>query len=170
MAHFCAAATGPPGRFAWGIFAPPLTCGAVSGSPLDLDVAVEKIAAKATQSFGTGTAAMGDTVWVSAAGIDLVLNAVCTQTFHPDAMSNLGLDPRQRKIVIVKSAQHFYAGFAPIAREILYVAGPGAVAPNFADIPLTKLDRPLWPRVDGPFAAKPGRQNELVSGGRTRVV
>ena len=25
MAHFCAAATGPPGRIAWGIFAPPLT-------------------------------------------------------------------------------------------------------------------------------------------------
>ena len=25
MAHFCAAATGPPGRLAWGIFAPPLT-------------------------------------------------------------------------------------------------------------------------------------------------
>ena len=27
MAHFCAAATGPPGRLAWGIFAPPLTHG-----------------------------------------------------------------------------------------------------------------------------------------------
>ena len=25
MAHFCAAATGPPGRLAWGIFAPPST-------------------------------------------------------------------------------------------------------------------------------------------------
>ena len=25
MAHFCAAATGQPGRLAWGIFAPPLT-------------------------------------------------------------------------------------------------------------------------------------------------
>ena len=99
-------------------------CGAVSGAPLDLDVTVERIAADATQSFASGTARMGDAVWVSAAGVDIVLNSIRTQTFHPDAMSNLGLDPRARKIVIVKSAQHFYAGFAPIAREILYVAAP----------------------------------------------
>ena len=104
-------------------------CGAVSGAPLDLDVTVERIAADATQSFASGTARMGDAVWVSAAGVDIVLNSIRTQTFHPDAMSNLGLDPRARKIVIVKSAQHFYAGFAPIAREILYVAAPPPPAP-----------------------------------------
>ena len=33
MAHFCAAATGPPGRLAWGIFAPPLTAGQPRGAP-----------------------------------------------------------------------------------------------------------------------------------------
>ena len=129
-------------------------CGALSGAPLDLDVTVRKTVADATQSFGTATAAMGDTAWVSASGVDLVLNTVRTQTFNPDAMTNLGLDPRTHKVVIVKSAQHFHAGFAPIAREIIYVAGPGVVAPDFAEIPLTKLDRPLWPRVAGPFEAQ----------------
>jgi microcystin degradation protein MlrC len=69
-------------------------------------------------------------------------------------MIHLSLGSGARKIVIVKSAQHFHAGFAPIAGEILYVAGPGVVAPEFAEIPLTKLDRPLWPRVADPFEAQ----------------
>ena len=98
---------------------------------------------------------MGDTAWVSADGIDLVLNSTRTQTFDPDAMTGLGLDPRTRKIVIVKLTQHFYAGFAPIAREILYVTAPGAIAPDFANIPLTKLERPLWPRTPDPFLTPP---------------
>ena len=38
MAHFCATATGPPGRFAWGIFAPPLTPRSQTGSELLFDV------------------------------------------------------------------------------------------------------------------------------------
>ena len=130
-------------------------CGPASGAPVDLDVTVEKIAANATQSFGTATVPMGDAVWVSADGIDLVLNSVRTQTFNPDAMTGLGLDPCARKIVIVKSTQHFHAGFAPIAREILYVTAPGAIAPDFANIPLTKLERPLWPRTPDPFRTPP---------------
>ena len=130
-------------------------CGALSGAPVDLDVTVEKIAVDTSQSFGTATVPMGDTVWVSVDGIDLVLNTVRTQIFNPDAMTNLGLEATARKIVIVKSAQHFHAGFAPIAREILYVAAPGVVAPDFADIPLSQLARPLWPRVADPFLTPP---------------
>ena len=52
-----------------------------------------------------------------AAGIDLVLNTIRSQTLHPDAFTGLGLDPTARKIVVIKSTQHFYAGFAPIARD-----------------------------------------------------
>ena len=55
-------------------------------------------------------------------------------------------------MVVVKSTQHFHAGFAPIAKEILYVAAPGAIAPDFAAIPYTKLTKPYWPRVEDPWA------------------
>ena len=83
-------------------------------------------------------------MWVRAAGgLDLVFNTLRTQVFHPDAFTAVGLDPAARKIVVVKSTQHFHAGFAPIAREILYVAAPGAIAPDFAAIPYTKLTKTL---------------------------
>jgi microcystin degradation protein MlrC len=52
----------------------------------------------------------------------------------------------------VKSSQHFQAGFAPAARAIRYVSGPGALDFDYAALPYTKLTRPLWPRVADRFA------------------
>ena len=51
----------------------------------------------------------------------------------------------------MKSTQHFYAGFAPIAADTRYVATRGAIAPSFESIPYTKLKTPYWPRVADPF-------------------
>ena len=42
---------------------------------------------------------------------------------------------------MVKSTQHFYAGFDPIAAEVIYVAAPGAIPPDFANIPYENLTR-----------------------------
>jgi microcystin degradation protein MlrC len=41
--------------------------------------------------------------------------------------------------------QHFYAGFAPIAAKICYVAAPGAMLPNFNELPYRKVNRQMWP-------------------------
>jgi microcystin degradation protein MlrC len=57
-------------------------------------------------------------------------------------------------MIVVKSTQHFHAGFAPIAGEILHVQAPGAMRSDFADIPFQKVRGPYWPRVADPFAAE----------------
>jgi len=126
--------------------------GEVSGAPLDLTVTVRRIASDITQRFGPTPLGIGDAVWVSAGSIDIVLNTIRTQTFHPECMTGLGLDPSKKKIVVVKSSNHFRAGFEPIAGEILYVGAPGALQPRFEDLPLTKLEKPYWPRVADPLA------------------
>jgi microcystin degradation protein MlrC len=128
-------------------------CGPGSGQPVDLEVKVEKIVEGAGQTFGTSRNRMGDAVWVSAGnGLDIVLNDVRTQVFNPDGFTQLGLDPGNKKIVIVKSTQHFYAGFAPIASEVIYVSCPGSIPPDFAAIPYQKFTDAYWPRVADPFA------------------
>ena len=126
--------------------------GPASGDPLDLTVKVRRVASGITQRFGPTPLAIGDAVWVSAGSIDIVLNTVRTQTFHPECMTALGLDPARKKIVVVKSSNHFRAGFEPIAHEILYVSASGALQPTFEDLAFTKLKRPYWPRVANPFA------------------
>ena len=80
------------------------------------------------QSFGPSTNRTGDIIWVQTKiGIDLVLNSVRTQVFHPNVFEQLGIDLNQYRIIVVKSTQHFYAGFKPIASKIFYVMGPGAL-------------------------------------------
>jgi microcystin degradation protein MlrC len=127
--------------------------GEASGDPVDLGITVRGIIEDAYQTFAESRAGMGDSVWVSADnGLDIVLNANRVQTFHPDAFEQFGLKLADKKIVVVKSTQHFYAGFAPVAADILYVAAPGAIPMTFEDIPFEKFTAPYWPKVEDPFA------------------
>jgi microcystin degradation protein MlrC len=126
--------------------------GVASGDPVDLDVTVKGLADAVTQRFGEAPVAMGQSAWVAADGIDLVLTSLRTQVFHPEGMTKLGLDLAARKLVIVKSTQHFHAGFAPMAKSILYAAPPGALRPDFEAIPYGKPTTPYWPKTANPFA------------------
>ncbi|MCB0080824.1 MAG: M81 family metallopeptidase, partial [Caldilineaceae bacterium] len=121
--------------------------GPMSGDPVDLRVRVGKIVPNASQVFGQGRAKLGDSVALHGPnGVDIVLISHRTQTFSPHVFSNVGIDPTQKKILIVKSMQHFYAGFAPIAKKILHVSTPGALVPDMAQIPFTHARQDLWPR------------------------
>ncbi len=130
--------------------------GKMSGDPLDLAVTVRGIAHDVTQRFGASPAPMGTAVWAEAQGIDLVLISQRTQVFHPEGFTKTGLDLSSRKIVVVKSTQHFHAGFAPIAKAIFYANAPGALSGDFASMPYTKLARPWWPKLADPFAQSAG--------------
>jgi microcystin degradation protein MlrC len=88
---------------------------------------------------------------VQADGIDIVLTTIRQQVFTPEAFTGLGINLADKRIVVVKSTQHFYAGFAPIARAVRYVSAPGAIPPDFEAIPFTKRTTPFWPRVADPF-------------------
>jgi microcystin degradation protein MlrC len=128
-------------------------CGPSSGDPVDLMVTVRKLAQNFSHTgLSGGRAELGDSAWVSADGIDIVLNSKRCQTFAPDAFTGLGIDIGSKALLVVKSTQHFYAAFAPVAREIRYVAAPGAIPPDFARIPFSKRTRPFWPRTADPFA------------------
>lgn len=124
-----------------------------SGQPVDLNVRVVKLVHNATVSFGGGRQEIGTAALVEAGGIQIVINTIRTQTFHADAYTQFGLDLAAYRVIVVKSAQHFHAGFAPVAKRILYVVAPGTVSPDFTTIEMGRAGRPLWPQVEDPFAA-----------------
>lgn len=126
--------------------------GPASGNPVDLRVTVRGVTAEHTQAgLSGGRAKLGPAAWVEADGIHIILVSVRQQTFAPDGFTGLGCRLDDKKLVVVKSMQHFYAAFAPVASEVRYVAAHGAVGPDFAAIPYTKLATPYWPRVADPF-------------------
>ena len=49
------------------------------------------------------------------------------------------------KIVVVKSSQHFYASYAPIARAVIYVDAPGSCTQDLRTLTFRKVGRPRWP-------------------------
>jgi microcystin degradation protein MlrC len=126
-------------------------CGPFSGNPVDLRITVRGIRKNATQPFGDAVSKIGNAVWVSARGIDLVLNSLRCQVFHPQVFTGLGIKPEKFRIIIVKSTQHFYTGFASMAKKIIYVKTPGAVSPDFSNIPYQKFREPYWPKNENPF-------------------
>ncbi|SAL54499.1 hypothetical protein AWB69_05799 [Caballeronia udeis] len=83
--------------------------------------------------------------------IDIVLMTVREQTFAHTAFTGLGIDLTDKRIIVVKSTQHFHAQFAPIARVVLYVSTPGAKTFDFVNIPYRARNLNYWPRADNPL-------------------
>ena len=127
--------------------------GRMSGDPVDLSVTVRGVREGMYQLMGESQMPMGTGVWLETdGGVNLILSDKRTQAFHPIAFTDLGLDLSAMRIVVVKSSQHFYAGFAPVASEVIYISGPGAVTPDYAAIPFTRRTGDYWPKVQNPFA------------------
>ena len=125
------------------------------GAPIDALVDVVRAVPEGWQSFGKSRVTLGATALVRLVGTmtDVILNTNRTQTFEPDIYSNLGLDPLSKAMLLVKSTNHFHAGFLPIAAEILYIDAGAPYPSNPRITDYRKLTRPIWPRVQDPFAA-----------------
>lgn len=127
---------------------------AVGGDPIDAEVEVIKLQRDAVQSFGASVVPLGDCAVIRVAGIDVVLNSNRAQAFSPDLFSNLGIDPRSRQVLVVKSTNHFHGAFASVAAEILYAAVDGPYPNNPRNNAYTHLTRDIWPIVDNPHGTE----------------
>jgi microcystin degradation protein MlrC len=63
----------------------------------------------------------------------------------PDLFSAHGVDLPAQKILVVKSNQHFYAGFAPVASRIIYAAADGPLKNDPRQFTYRHIQRPIWP-------------------------
>jgi microcystin degradation protein MlrC len=132
--------------------------GTASGEPVNLDVTVGAIAERYRHAFPQHSGdpwffAAGDVVALRHRSIDLVVSSERCQCVAPSIFTDLGIEPTRKRLLVPKSYQHFFGAFAPIAGEIIYMAGPGAVPPDPRQIPYRRLDtRRLYPWVDDPQA------------------
>jgi microcystin degradation protein MlrC len=119
--------------------------GPASGDPVDCRVTVIRVLSDYWHQFpqhdGSATLwPLGDIAAVRCDGIDLVLSSQRSQCFSPSIFEDCGIEPQSKRVLIVKSLQHFYGAFSPIASEIIYMAGPGAVVPDVRHIPYRHLN------------------------------
>ncbi len=127
--------------------------GPEGGEPLDLRVTVQRLFHAGWQSFRNSRVVLGSTAVVRPVGtsIDIVLITSRTQTYEPDIFSNQGVDFAEKAYLLVKSTNHFHAGFVPVSSEIVYVAAPTSYPTDPATTPYRKARLDLWPRIPDPL-------------------
>jgi len=75
----------------------------------------------------------------------VVLISNRTQALGLELFRNVGVEPTERKLLVVKSTNHFHAAFGPIAEKVLYVDSDGPLSRDYTRIPYTRVQRPIWP-------------------------
>jgi len=125
--------------------------GPMSGDPLDLDVEVvyKSDDFKMIEDSGEERS-YGPLSVVRNRGIDILLTKVRFPVYDWRMLEQMKLDPRSKRIIVVKSANNFYAGFEPIMGSVLYVLSPGLCRLP-GDRTMTRIKRPKWPYDENPF-------------------
>jgi len=78
-------------------------------------------------------------------GVELMLTE---HRAHPNDLQYFrafGIEPTERKMLVLKSAAHFRAAFGPIAKEIVEVDAPGITSPILSHFHYAKIRRPIYP-------------------------
>ncbi|MEO6013696.1 MAG: M81 family metallopeptidase [Devosia sp.] len=127
--------------------------GSEAGPPIDADVTVMHIAQEGWQSFRDSRVTLGRAAVIRLKGteIDVVLITSRTQTYEPTMFSNLGIDFAGKDILVVKSTNHFYAGFEPVSARILYIESPSSYPSDPAATDYKKAGREFWPKQPDPL-------------------
>ena len=116
-----------------------------SGRPLDLEAEVVGLSEAASQSWAGTRMSLGRACALRTGCVDIVVASIRDQAYGPDLFEAVGVDPRAHRLVVVKSAQHFAAGFAPMAAQIILATGGGPLETDFRRIPYRHVRRPIWP-------------------------
>jgi microcystin degradation protein MlrC len=116
-----------------------------SGQPIDAMVTVTGLAQDAWQSFGPTKVPLGDCAAIKVGDVEVVLISNRTQALGLEIFRNLGIEPTERKIIVVKSTNHFMGAFGPIAAKVIYIDSDGPLSRDYRKLPYTKVARPIWP-------------------------
>jgi microcystin degradation protein MlrC len=99
-----------------------------------------------TGPMATGTRVrMGRTAVIDTGAMQLVVSERRAEPFDLGVFTHAGIDPRRKRYVLIKSRQHFRAGFEPIARHIVLCDGDGVTSSDLALFDYKKRRRPLYP-------------------------
>lgn len=124
---------------------------ATSGRPIDAHVCVRATTQDLLVPFEQSWVSLGPAAAVTIGDLDVVLASTRAQTFSPQVFTDLDVDLSTKKIVVVKSSNHFHAAFAPIAASIFYLDTGGPYPSDATKIPYTKARRPLAPLDPNPW-------------------
>jgi microcystin degradation protein MlrC len=87
----------------------------------------------------------GPTAVVRVEGIDILVVSVRCQIFDGEQFRAFGIAPEKKRVVVLKSMDHFRADFTPVAGRIVTCDSGALCSPNYRNYPFKWVRRPIHP-------------------------
>ena len=128
----------------------------MTGEPLEVTGRVKLISEGRFRNLGpAGTGIemnMGPTVVLDTGRAEIVVISRHHEPNDLNCFLSLGIDPRTRRYLMLKSRIHYRAGFSDIARDVIECAGTGVCTSDYDMLDFRNVRRPIYPldRINEP--------------------
>jgi microcystin degradation protein MlrC len=103
----------------------------------------------ATVAMSRGlTMNMGKTGILSVGSVDIVVVSRHVEPFDPGCFRSLGIEPTERRFLMLKSRIHYRVGFRSLVKEVVECAGRGVCTSDYSEVRFENVRRPIFP-LDG---------------------
>lgn len=121
----------------------------LQGQPLEVTGVVRRITDgryKVTCPMKTGLVMdHGVSAVLDTGAAEILICSERMEAFDLGVFRHAGIEPTAKRYVLIKSRQHFRAGFEPIAKHIVLLSGPGVTSSDYGLFRFDKVPRPLYP-------------------------
>ncbi len=117
---------------------------------LECDGLVDGLAAKSAESDEAAEATEATAEATTKSGknpprLQLVVSEHRWEPYDIGCFTHAGLEPRNKRYIMLKARQHFRAVFETFAKHIVLAAGPGVCSSDYAQYPYQNLQRRVYP-------------------------
>lgn len=98
---------------------------------------------------------LGPTARLRLGGVEVVVTSSKQQAADQEMFRHVGIEPRERQILALKSSVHFRADFQPIAAEVIVAAAPGPNPVDHLDLDYENLRPGIRLMPGGPESRGP---------------
>lgn len=138
---------------------------AQGGAPLELQVELLRLSdgryVGSGAMIGGLARSFGPTAVVRSGGIEILLTTVAQQLLDLEQFRSFGIDPLAKRVIAVKSMQHFRAEFEPIAGRVIVCDSGALCTPQYRKFEYRRVPRPVFPldaELDDPELPMPSRE------------
>lgn len=120
-----------------------------TGRPLQVSGTVRRVTDgrfTVTGPMGTGTRQnLGRCVVLDTGKVEILVSEHRHEPFDTGCFTHAGIEPARKRYILIKSRQHFRAGFEPIIEHVVMVSGPGITTSDYGQFPWKRVRRPIYP-------------------------
>jgi microcystin degradation protein MlrC len=88
---------------------------------------------------------MGPSVVIDTGRVEIALISRHVEPSDLNCLLTLGIDPLQKRFVMLKSRIHWRAGLGAMAKAVVECAGMGVCTSDYSELSFTKVRRPIYP-------------------------